>query len=43
MLDVVATLQQLCGNVLMTSKSDVVTTSETDVGSTLIFDHVTTL
>ena len=35
MLNVVATLQQRCGNVLITS--------ETDVGTTLIFDHVTTL
>ena len=43
MLNVVATLQQRCGNVLTTSESDVVTTSETDVGTTLIFDHVTAL
>ena len=39
MLNVVATLQQRCGNVLITSESDVVTTSETDVGTTIIFDH----
>ena len=43
MLNVVATLQQRCGNVFITSESDVVTTSETDVGTTLIFDRVTTL
>ena len=43
MLNVVATLQQRCGNVLITSESDVVTTSETDVGTTLIFDRFTTL
>ena len=43
MLNVVATLQQRCGNVSVTSESDVVTTSETDVGTTLILDHVTTL
>ena len=43
MLNVVATLQQRCGNVLITSESDVVTTSETDVCTTLIFDRVTTL
>ena len=42
MLNVVATLQQRCGNVLITSESDVVTTSETDVGTTLICDRVTT-
>ena len=35
MLDVVATLQQHCGNVLITS--------ETDVCTTIIFDRVTTL
>ena len=38
MLNVVATLQQRCGNVLITSESDVVTTSETNVGITLIFE-----
>ena len=43
MLNVVVTLQQRCGNVLITSESNVVTTSETDVGTTLIFDRVTTL
>ena len=43
MLNVVATLQQRCGNVLITSESDAVTTSETDIGTTLIFDRVTTL
>ena len=43
MLNVVATLQQRCGNVLITSESNVVTTSETDVSTTLIFDRVTTL
>ena len=37
------TLQQSCGNVLITSESDVVTTSETDIGTTLIFGRVTTL
>ena len=42
MLNVAATLQQCCGNLLITSESDVVTTSETDVGTTLIFDRVTT-
>ena len=42
MLNVVATLQQRCGNVLKTSGSDVVTMSETDVGTTLIFDRFTT-
>ena len=42
MLNVVATMQQRCGNVLITSESDVVTMSETDVGTTLIFDWVTT-
>ena len=35
MLSVVATLQQRCGNVLITS--------ETDVGTTLIFDSATML
>ena len=34
MLNVVATLQQPCGNVLITSESDVVSTSETNVGTT---------
>ena len=34
MLNVVATLQQPCGNVLITSESDVVTTLETNVGTT---------
>ena len=43
MLNVVATLQQRCGKVLITSVSDVVTTSETDVGTTLIFDRAKTL
>ena len=43
MLNVVATLQQRCGNVLITSESDVVTASETDVGTALIFDHATAL
>ena len=43
MLNVVATLQQRCGNVLITSESDVVTMSDTDVVTTLIFDRVTTL
>ena len=43
MLNVVATLQQRCGNVLITSASNVVTTSETDVITTLIFDRATTL
>ena len=43
MLNVVVTLQQRCGNVLITSESNVVTTSETDVGTTSIFDRVTTL
>ena len=38
MLNVVAKMQQRCGNVLITSESDVVTKSETDVGTTLIFD-----
>ena len=42
MLNVVATLQQRCGNVFITSENDVVTTSETDVGTTLIFDRATT-
>ena len=42
MLNVVAKMQQRCGNVLITSESDVVTKSETDVGTTLIFDWVTT-
>ena len=40
---VVAMLQQRCCNVLITSESDVVTKSETDVGTTLIFDRATTL
>ena len=39
MLNVVAMLQQRCGNVLITSESDVVITSETDVDTTLIFDR----
>ena len=43
MQNVVATLQQRCGNVLITSESDVVTTSETDVDTTLILDRATTL
>ena len=43
MLNVVATLQQRCGNVLITSENDVVNTSETDVGTSLIFDHAITL
>ena len=43
MLNIVATLQQYCGNVLITSESEVATTSETDVGTTLIFDRVTIL
>ena len=43
MLNVVATLQQYCGNVLITSKSNAVTTSETNVGTTLIFGRNTTL
>ena len=43
MLNVVVTLQQCCGNVLITSESDIVTTSETDVDTILILDHVTTL
>ena len=43
MLNVVAVLQQRCGNVLITSESDVATTSETEVGTTLIFDSVKTL
>ena len=38
MLNVAATLQQRCGNFLLTSESDVVTTSETDVATNLIFD-----
>ena len=41
MLNVVVTLQQRCGNVLITSESNVVTTSETDVGTTVIFDCAT--
>ena len=40
MRNVVATLQQRCGNVLITSESDIVTTSETNVGTPLIFDRV---
>ena len=43
MLNAVATLQEGCGNVLITSESDVVITSETDNGTTLIFDSATTL
>ena len=43
MLNVVATLQQRYDNVLKTTGSDVVTMSETDAGTTLIFDRVTTL
>ena len=43
MLNAVKTLQQRCGNVLITSESNVVTTSETDVGTTLIFNRATTL
>ena len=43
MLNVMATLQQRCGNILITSESNIVTTSETDVGATLIFDRATTL
>ena len=42
-LNVMATLQQRCGNVLITSESNAVTTSETDVGTNLIFDRATTL
>ena len=36
-------LWQRCGNVLTTLDSSVVTTSETDVAITLIFDCATTL
>ena len=43
MLNLVATLQQRCGNVLISSESNLVTTSETDVGTTLIFHRATTL
>ena len=43
MLNVVATLQQRYGNVLITSDSDVITTSETGFGTTLIFDRATAL
>ena len=43
MLNVAATPQQRCGNVFIMSESDVVTTSETDIGTTLIFGRVTTL
>ena len=43
MLNVVAMLQQRSGHVLITSDSDVVTMSETDVHTTLILDRVTTL
>ena len=43
MLNVVATLQQRCRNVLTKLESVVVTTSETDVGTTLIIGRVTTL
>ena len=43
MLNVVPTLQQHCGNVLATSESDAVTTSENGAGTTLIFDRATTL
>ena len=43
MFNVVAALQQRWGNALTTLKSDVVTTSETDVGTTLIFDRATKL
>ena len=43
MLNGVVTLQQRFGNVFITSESDVVTTSETDVSTFLIFDRVTTL
>ena len=42
MLNVVTMLQQRCGNVLITSESDAVTTSETDVDTTLIFDRSST-
>ena len=42
MLNFLATLQQRCGNVLITSESNIVRTSETDVGLTLIFDRATT-
>ena len=42
-LNVMATLQQRCGNILITSESNAVTTSETDVGTNLIFDRATTL
>ena len=40
---VVATLQRRCGNFLIASESDVVTTWETDVGTALMFDRVTAL
>ena len=43
MLNVVVTLYQRCGNVLTTSESNLVATSETDVGTALIFDSATTL
>ena len=43
MLNVMATLQQRCGNVLITLESNVVTTLETDVGTTLIFYRITML
>ena len=41
MLNVV--LWQLCGNVLISSESNVVTTSETDVSTTVIFNRATKL
>ena len=43
MFNVVAVLQQRCGNVLITSESDAVTTLETVIDTTLIFDRATTL
>ena len=43
MLNVVATLQQRYRNVLITSDSDVVATSETGFGTNLIFGRGTTL
>ena len=43
MLNVVGTLWQRGGNILKTSESDVITTSEPDVGTILIFDRATTL
>ena len=44
MPNIVATLQQRCGNLLIMSESvDVVRTLDTEVSATLIFDRVTTL